>query len=367
MSLALWLAIAVGCLATPTATAELSYGVHVDYANSYEHKRLTIGGASLVRTPLRWQDVEPSRNRGRDWDTMDLVVTRALRNGLSLLPVIVGSPGWAAPSPSEQPRSRGDLRRFKQFVSAAVARYGPGGRLFSKNPLLPYRPITAWEVWNEPNLSLFWNGDPDPREYAEFLQLTSTAIRRVDPGATVVLAGMPEDAGRIPASEFLQQLYRVPDIDQAFDVVAAHPYEASVTGIKESLHRLRYTMDSNSDAETEIWITELGWASGGPPSNWHVTTRTGQAELFRQTFTMLAAEQARLRLGPVIWFDLRDRERPAGARDLWWYHTGFFERDGDPKPAWQAFVTLVGGDPGSGRMATKAEASPPRGLPEVSP
>jgi hypothetical protein len=56
---------------------------------------------------------------------------------------------------------------------------------------------------------------------------------------------------------------------------------------------------------------------------------------------MLAANRGRLNLEGVIWYSWRDV--PGG---IWFNHTGLFTQEFDPKPAWNAFVSLTDGSAG---------------------
>ena len=60
-----------------------------------------------------------------------------------------------------------------------------------------------WEVWNEPNLDRYWSS---PRPFAKpFVALNRAAyraIKRADPGATVVLAAMGNDSWRALAQAY---------------------------------------------------------------------------------------------------------------------------------------------------------------------
>ena len=66
----------------------------------------------------------------------------------------------------------------------------------------------------------------------------------------------------IAASDYLAGLYRRPGLAAAFDGVAAHPYGAGVDAVREQVGALRERIRRNSD-DAKIWVTEVGWASGG--------------------------------------------------------------------------------------------------------
>ena len=318
-----------------------------------ELRRLHAAGGEVVRTTFQWAEVQHGILPLYDWRKYDALVAGAAEAGVSVLPLLIGSPDFAAPLPSHPPTSVITKLMFAGFAHAAVERYGRGGSFWESHPDLPYTPIEGWQVWNEPNLAAFWTGgQPDPREYAQLLVLISRAVKLADPRAKVVLAGMPDPkkATVTPASRFLAELYALPGVREAFDVVAAHPYAASVRGVDRKLRLLRGVMDRYGDSRKPLWITELGWSSTGIEHHLVKDPQT-QARLTRATIDLLRRRRDDYRLGTVIWFRWQDPEVPCGKPGGCWYdNAGLFTVDGEPKPAWEAFARGLGGDPGSGPL-----------------
>ena len=89
------------------------------------------------------------------------------RAGIDLLPILFTPPPFRADGRRErEERIRPTGRRtWAEFASRLVRRYGPDGQFWASNPDLPYHPIRAWQVWNEPNLPVYWPNGPDPAEY----------------------------------------------------------------------------------------------------------------------------------------------------------------------------------------------------------
>jgi xylan 1,4-beta-xylosidase len=106
--------------------------------------------------------------------------------------------------------SHPDPQGWKDLVAAFVRhieeRYG-------KNE------VRTWffEVWNEPNLSGFWEGG-DQKAYFELFDLTSKTIKAIDPELRV---GGPSTAGAAWVPEFLAH---VKESGAAIDFVTTHTY-----------------------------------------------------------------------------------------------------------------------------------------------
>lgn len=81
--------------------------------------------------------------------------------------------------------------------------------------------VKAFELWNEPNIAAFWQpGVSNPKDYVELVKLTSTAIRKVIPDATLIgaaLAGIPN------SYDFLEGCLELKLADMV-DKISYHPY-----------------------------------------------------------------------------------------------------------------------------------------------
>jgi hypothetical protein len=99
---------------------------------------------------------------------------------------------------------------------------------------------------------------------------------------------------------------------------------------------MRKLMSNFGDGRTPIWVTEVGWASAGTPSQFTVSP-TQQASYLSETFRELAKSRKRLRLAGAIWFSFRD-----GLGAWWGDNTGLVTDSLSPKPSFYAFTSLTG-------------------------
>jgi Glycosyl hydrolase catalytic core len=312
-----------------------------------EFGRMGKGRVQIFRFNLLWAAVAPCPTC-RDWTLFDKLVTDAARNHIRTLPVLVGSPSYAASQQSYPPETASARAQFLSFIRDAVARYGSRGSFWSKHRKLPRLPPPGWEVWNEPNLSYFWNGSPDASDYVSLLKLARGAVRSRDPRAKIVLAGVTNSrAWSIDA--WTKALYRVPGFASSFDVLAIHPYAAGWGGILTAARDVTGIARAHQDGRKPLWITETGWSTGGPPG-YFTTSLKGQAKLLSATFSALLRHRKQLNLRMIIWFQWRDRALNPGEPDWWEPHTGLFGLNGRAKPAWRAYVRFTSGHPGRGRV-----------------
>jgi hypothetical protein len=160
------------------------------------------------------------------------------------------------------------------------------------------------------------------------------AIKRVDPGAEIVSAGLAESRLGVPFDRYLRGMYAA-GARGAFDVLAIHPFARDEAGVLGAVEHARRLLASAGTSPT-IWVTELGWATRGPASSFTVGERR-QAALIERTLGALAARRRELGLRGVVYFDWKDAPPYAGGRDFFGLHTGLLRRDGTPKPGLAAY------------------------------
>jgi hypothetical protein len=301
----------------------------------------------VFRFTLAWSAVEPSPG-AFDWSAYDTFIGEAALDHIRTLPVLVGSPTFAATQPGFPPATGAARAAFAAFVHDAVARYGGQGSFWKSHPGLPVLPPIGWQVWNEPTIGSYWNNHPDPAGYVRLLKLASRAIRSADPRAKVVLAGFP-NTQQYSIPKFLGALYRIAGFSRLFDVAAIHTYSYDQHGVLADARAARSVMLAHHDGDKQLWITEVGWGTAGPPSPF-TTTLAGQSRLVRDTLSLLTRHRSELNLGLVVWFQWRDQPLAPGEGDWWEPHTGLFTLDGTPKPAWRVFVGFTGGSVGEGSV-----------------
>jgi polysaccharide biosynthesis protein PslG len=298
------------------------------------NRRLHVG---LLRQTFDWAEIERAPGR-YDFSRYDTVMAAAAARGLHVLPVLFNPPGFHSSGPPRpSPRGTFPPRRpadLGVFAAVVARRYGPQGSFWRAHPALTPDPIRAWQVWNEPSLPAYWPTGPDPKAYARLLAATASAIRHVDPRATIVSAGLPQTRIGVPFDRYAEGLYRA-GAAASFDVLAIHPYARDPAGVLAAVEQARQLMDRHGD-HSPIWVTEVGWASAGPPSDFTVGPR-GQAARIRALLPALAARRERLGLRGVVYFGLRDSPRYPGSHDFWGLHTGLLTLSGRAKPAFAAF------------------------------
>lgn len=285
-------------------------------------------GSRWVRFDIDWSEIESDKGVF-DWSGTDRLVSFSKNAGLEILGLITYTPAWArdpaAPAPDGHTRPA-DPAEFGKFAAVAAERYADS--------------ISAWEIWNEPNLQAFFNPAPDAAKYAELLTAASGAVKSVQPHATIVSGGLSpatDNGTDISPTVFLESLY-ASGAAPSFDVVGMHPYSYPATPSDpmtrnwNSFYRMRSmhdTMVAHGDTSTAIWATEFGAPTG---TGIGAVTESRQAEILRDGFN-----EARS-LGfveKIFVYSLHDRGPDLGDREQ---NFGIMDVNLQPKPAMDVVI-----------------------------
>jgi hypothetical protein len=297
-----------GPMVTPVDDINLAQQFNTMVASGVESVRFPLDWAT-AQPYATWADV-PAAGAGRfqngshgtptDFATTDELVGLAAERGLTLLPTVLYAPPWDAGSnrtgglaPPAKPVPYAD------FLTTLIDRYGPRGTFWAANPRIPKDPIRMWQIWNEPNLTLYWPA-PFASRYVALLRAAHTAIKRADPGAKVVLAGLTNYAWTA-----LHQIDTQPGARRLFDVLAVHPYSsdpAKVITFMELFHR---AAARDGLARLPLLATEFGFPSALGQSaggfDWD-TTEAGEARELAQLIPMMAALRTQLNLVGIYYY-----------------------------------------------------------------
>jgi hypothetical protein len=376
LALTLALVVTMAFAATAQAVPARFWGVVPQTTLGEEQfQRLGNGGVESVRIPVGWADLQPQSGGQINWGGVDEVVEKAARAGLDVLPTITGAPTWAVPiasvpggggskAPARLPVKGAAATAWSALLSEAAARYGPNGTFWASHPGVPVKPIRTWQIWNEPNFKYFVV-KPNPAEYGKLVKLSNSALKSVDSGAQVVLAGLfsqPKGARYVRvvqgkkkvvnatnvnyfASYFLEQMYKAnPGIKSKFAGVSLHPYTGSWKYLTPEIEEVRKVLTANGDGRKGLFITEIGWSSGPPKSdgtNGFAKGPAGQARELKLSFRLLRAKQRAWRIQRVYWFSVDDASGVCNFCD----GSGLFGPGFTPKKSWFEYVKFTGGTP----------------------
>lgn len=301
--------------------------------------------------------------RAYDWRYFDHLVKGAVSNGLDLVPVLYGVPPWISKERGRTPmKSKAALAEWDAFVAAVVKRYGPiefgnldQGTFWLENsipgapsdygPFVPYRPITVWQIWNEPNSITWWEPKPSPKQYASLLRRSASIIHGIDPGSKAMTAGIvahPTNAHAIPGKKFITAMLRIPGTAEALDILAFHPYATSAKTALKQMKQMRGTLNRAGDPSAPIWVTEIGWGSRGPKSAPLILSRTGQKRSLVKLMKGALAMRESHGIERLFWYHWRDAPDKLCK---WCKTSGLVDRRSRPKEIHDLFASIAKGIP----------------------
>ncbi|MGW0161428.1 cellulase family glycosylhydrolase [Mycobacterium sp. NPDC003323] len=316
------------------STVGIAEGADLYYMSDTDVERTLEAMQSLgvqdVRIAIFWADVEAEEGVF-DWTRVDQMVEAAHERGMGILGTMLYTPDWAgAGGLTGHP----DPVKWGAFVKAAAERYD--GR------------ISAYEIWNEPTTTLFW--DPvDPAVYTDLLKAGYQAIKQVDASAVViagsVVAGPTRpDGSTMSPVDFLQGMYDA-GAHGYFDAISYHPYLFSMpfSGGQnqphfdypiEQLDQMRALMVEHGDGALKVWITEYGQPTT-TLADGTVLTEAQQAAFIAD---LLRTWQSVEGAGPVFFYNLRDTQTGDSNPD---HNLGLYQSDWTQKEAAEVLAALI--------------------------
>jgi peptidoglycan/xylan/chitin deacetylase (PgdA/CDA1 family) len=277
-----------------------------------EFKRMRKAGVQSARFAVYWSTMQAQGPQTPDFRSLDRIVTASSKARLPLLPVVLGAPRWAALPPARALNVPREPSQYAAFVSALVKRYGPTGSFFAGHPKVRRFPIREWQIWNEVSNPYYWNTNY-AAEYPRVLSAAYAAVKTVDPGAIVVMAGL-NSGGAGTSWDALEKIYDQLDrqgLDRPFDEIAVHVYTKNVPDALKVVQKTRAVAKRHDDGARPIHVTELAWpAAKGKLRDEHghkrdffaATTDKGMAKRLTKGVPLLARHRVKLRISGLDWF-----------------------------------------------------------------
>lgn len=283
---------------------------------------MAAAGMTWVRADFYWSAVQAFGRGTYDWRGVDTFVKAARQRHLNVLAMVAFTPAWArrGRAQTDPPDNPAD---YATFVHAAAKRYAPMG-------------VHAWEIWNEPNLSMFWSPKADPVGYASLLKHAYPAIKSADKHAIVVTGGLApssDNSRDVAPNSFLATIYWH-GAKSNFDAVGLHPYSYPYAPMYRASWNTFYRtpdvhslMQAAGDGNKQIWGTEIGYPTG---TNAKAVSEQRQAQYLVDA---ISAWRKWPFAGPMFIFRLRDSSKNKSLVDD---NMGLLRVDGKPKEAYAA-------------------------------
>jgi len=314
-------------------------------------------GFTWVKQRFEWRNIERDAKGRFEWNEPDRIVNAVRAQGLKLVARVDGHPGWSRADglyPDDGPPDR--LSDWTDYLSALASRYK--GR------------IQAYEIWNEPNLSREW-GDREPSadEYVALLKASYATIKRADPDALVVTAGLSPTTDNSPAAHpdaiYLRDMYAA-GAKGSFDILGVHAagfkappetdpgvaandpaltnHDPSSPELRRSyvfrhVEDMRQIMVQQGDGDRRMAVLEMGWDSDprpGSPYAWHSVTEQQKADYLVRAFKYARANWPWMAFMTVIY--MPDPTWKGDQEQLFW---SISNQDGTPRDAYRELKSYL--------------------------
>lgn len=338
---------------TPYRAESPEYGLSaflMGHADTTERdlKKITDLRFGWVKLLFPWREIE-GRGKGQFyWEESDRVVREARSANMRIIARLDFQPGWSRGDGANNgpPDNYSD---YEDFVREFVTRYKQGSKIGT---------IDAIEIWNEVNLDREWGeariSSRSAADYVRLLKGAYQAAKKVDPGMTIVSAGLSPtgtDNGRAqPDDTYLRWMYET-GAKPYFDVLAANANvqcpcvdaaPGSVEGFNHAsfyfrrVEQLRDIMVANRDGDKQIWLMEFGWTTDRihPSYSWYATTESRKSELIIEAFQFARKNWAPW-IGVMTLWTIADPSWGPDDEQVWWAITN---PDGSTRPAYDRLL-----------------------------
>jgi hypothetical protein len=283
-------------------------------------------GAALVRVDINWPWIETVRS-AYDWREYD-VLAEALRSR-ELRPIFIlhrANKLYSGPvtptritnwqGGTEPPITAASIAAFSRWAAAAAERYA------DLDPI--------WEIWNEPDMPLFWPPVAQPDRYVSLARATCQSIKRVVPSAIVAA---PAAAEMPTVWRTRKSLFAAVEADEellaCLDAVSTHTHRFKQR--PETVSRDYAVLRRNYPRLADKPLLDTEW---GDAVSTDGITEEQQAAWLARMFLVNAMEGVRL----TTWYCLFDVGSDPADRE---HRFGLITEDGRRRPAFAAFRTLA--------------------------
>ena len=257
---------AVSCFSVSAQAEGIGACTHMAQGRNQEQtcSAAVDAGVPIVRDEVHWQTVEPVKGQ-LSFPERSRWAESAAENGIGCLVVLTygntvydfGKPAQAdidaggawdctMPAHDGNPETTADDEyfeayiRYVDFVSKTLA-----GK------------VTAYEIWNEPDIKYFNTKDATAADYTEILKAAYRTIKSNDPDVTVL-------GGAIALqTDFIDGMMKA-GAGEYMDGLSVHYYLGKDAPEKRARNRLdeyRNVLVKYGYDKMPIWVTETGWAN----------------------------------------------------------------------------------------------------------
>lgn len=241
-----------------------------------------VGYLRLWDTETTWADIEPA-NGQFTFRKLEKQIQTAQRTDARVMLVLGGTPAWAGDGSRQSPPK--NIADWRDYVRTVACRLGPS--------------ISAYEIWNEANLTTFWSGTP--KQMADLTSAAFEEIRACNSSALVVAANTTSRATGSFGTFYPEYLQELKARNWPVDAYSVHSYPTASGGADDRIRGIGQfkTMLALAGApQTTIFDTEVNYGLAGLGEG--KVDLTGQNAMALMSRTYI--DSARYGFASTFWF-----------------------------------------------------------------
>lgn len=278
-------------------------------------------GIKTIRDECYWMHVEQTLGVYTFPEIVDHYVTKAQELGIQVLMILDYNNVLYAEHTNRGISDSVNLQAYVHYCKAVVEHYTPMG-------------VKHYELWNEPNIPIFWQTTPSAEEYTNLVKATYPEIKAIDSTITVIgCATSPAEGEPAPFIDwvtFITDVYELGGGDY-MDAVSFHLYRpdrAPDLWLYDDMETIQQIVGT----EKPLYITETGYHTS---TVWPQLSLTDQRDYVMRLFT-IGRTFPQLKL--ISYYDFKNDCTDPGYYECNW---GLVDYSLKPKPAYIAYKTLT--------------------------
>lgn len=282
---------------------------------------IQAAGIQIIRDECYWSYVEETPGVYNFPPEIDFYISEAGSRGIKVLLILdYNNPLYAAHSGSGI-TTDSNRTKFKDYCVETVSHYAPLG-------------VKHYEIWNEPNIPIFWDPTPNAEDYALLLQEVYQPIKDVDSTVTVLGCATSPAEGNPPP--FIDWLTYISDVwsfggGNHLDGVSFHLYRVE-KGPEQWLAADRTNLRNIIGNDIDIYLTECGYHTADV---WPNLSEDNQARYVSRLYLMAKDIDG---LKNITYYDFKN---DGEIHDEPEHNFGLVNFNRSPKPAYNAYKTVI--------------------------
>jgi hypothetical protein len=278
-------------------------------------------GIRAIRDECYWSLVETNRGVFDFPREIDHYVQAARQRGIGVLLILDYNNPLYAEHAGSGVTTDSNRAAFARYCQEAVQHFLSMG-------------VKQYEIWNEPNIPIFWAPTPNASDYTELLKVAYPAIKAIDSTITVMTgATSPAEGDPAPFIEgqsFIQQVFQAGGAEY-MDAVSFHLYRVTQSP-EDWIYSYPSVIRNIVGPDIPLYLTEVGYPTS---SVWPYVDLTEQSVYITKAYLM-GRDVPNLQL--ISWYDFKNDGQDPNNNEA---NFGIVNFDLSPKPAYRAYHTVV--------------------------